>query len=128
MHRFPRPNVVLWPNQTPAIFSHPLPLTTLAVPQPDLPPFSIGLQEMLSPNILQCSTLNAFDWMVAYAALSLHTSESPFLLDNTRSPGQPGLSLLQLTTSSKSPKGWIKVAVLPTYAGKGVPGNFDTHT
>ena len=28
----------------------------------------------------------------------------------------------------KSPKGWIKVAILPTYAGKGVPGNFDTNT
>ena len=28
----------------------------------------------------------------------------------------------------KSPKGWITAAILPTYAGKGVPGNFDTNT
>ena len=28
----------------------------------------------------------------------------------------------------KSPQGWIKAAILPTYAGKGVPGNFDTNT
>ena len=27
-----------------------------------------------------------------------------------------------------SPKGWIKVAILPTCAGKGVPGNFDSNT
>ena len=219
-YRFPRPNVVLWPNQTPAIFSHPLPLTTLADARPppqELPSaaavlYQLGLQEMLSPNILQCSTLNPFDWMVAYAALTLPhfcaehiavlqnpqvldtfdtkirhpllsgqlevvaahfiallppppstTSEQPWILNSkTRKPPASTLPptddhILQVTPSQlakspfhldnihaavanlasllataddlpKSPKGWIKVAILPTYAGKGVPGNFDTNT
>ena len=219
-YRFPRPNVVLWPNQTPAIFSHPLPPTTLAdacPPPQELPSaaavlYQLGLQEMLSPNILQCSTLNRFDWMVAYAALTLPhfcaehiavlqnpqvldtfdakirhpllngqlevvaahfiallpppsstTSEQPWILHSkTRKPPASTLPpnddhILQVTPSQlakspfhldnihaavanlasllataddlpNSPKGWIKVAILPTYAGKGVPGNFDTNT
>ena len=67
-YRFPRPKVVLWPNQTPAIFSHPLPPTTLAAARPpsqDIPNAAAVL------SILQCPTLNPFDWMVAYAALTL---------------------------------------------------------
>ena len=167
---------------------------------------------MLSPNILQCSTLNPFDWMVAYAAHTLPhfcaehlpilqtpqvlstfdtkirqpllseqpeavaayliallppppstTSEQPWILySKTRKPPASTLPpnddhILQAPPSQvakspfhldnihaavanlasllataddlpKSPKGWIKVAILPTYAGKGVPGNFDTNT
>ena len=33
--------------------------------------YQLGLTEMLSPNILQCPTLDPYDWMVAYAALTL---------------------------------------------------------
>ena len=167
---------------------------------------------MLSPNILQCSTLNPFDWMVAYAALTLPhfcaehlpvlqtpqvlstfdakirqpllsgqidavaayllallppppstTSEQPWILNSkTRKPPASTLPpnedhIIQASPSQvakspfhldnihaavanlasllataddlpKSPKGWIKAAILPTYAGKGVPGNFDTNT
>ena len=167
---------------------------------------------MLSPNILQCSTLNPFDWMVAYAALTLPhfcaehlpvlqtpqvlstfdakirqpllsgqidavaayllallppppstTSEQPWILNSkTRKPPASTLPpnddhIIQASSSQvakspfhldnihaavanlasllataddlpKSPKGWIKAAILPTYAGKGVPGNFDTNT
>ena len=76
---FPDPNVVLWPNQTPAIYSNPLPSTTLSDTHP--PPqglpssaavlYQLGLTEMLSPNILLCPALNPYDWMVAYSALTL---------------------------------------------------------
>ena len=219
-YRFPRPNVVLWPNQTPAIFSHPLPPTTLTAarpPPPDIPNaaavlFQLGLQEMLSRNILQSSSLNPFHWLVAYAALTLphfcadhvsvlqnpqvlstfdskvrfplmarHTdvvaayllallppppstsSEQPWILNSkTRKPPASTLppldgNIRQLPPSqvARSPfhldnihaavanlasllataddiptsqKGWIKVSILPTYAGKGVPGNFHTTT
>ena len=174
--------------------------------------YQLGLNEMLSPNILQCSTLSPFDWMVAYAALTLPhfsvehipalqtpqvlstfdakirqpllsgqteavaayllallppppstTSEQPWIFNSkTRKPPASTLPpnddhIIQASTSQvakspfhlddihaavanlasllataddlpKSPKGWIKAAILPTYAGKGVPGNFDTNT
>ena len=213
----PRPNVVLWPNETPAIFSNPLPSLSFNAARP--PPagipneaavlFQLGLQEMLSRNILQQSSLNPFHWLVAYAALTIphfcadhvsvlenpqvlstfdskvrlpliagHTevvstyllallppppstsSEQPWILNSkTRKPPSSTLPpqddhIRQLPASQvarspfhldnihaavanlasllstaddlpKSPKGWIKVSILPTYAGKGVPGNFD---
>ena len=73
-------NLVLWPNQTPAIYSHPLPPTTLTAarpPPPDIPNaaavlYQLSLQEMRSPDILQCPTLNPFDWLVAYALTLPH--------------------------------------------------------
>ena len=218
--RFPRPNVVLWPNQTPDIFSPPLPPTTLSDARPppqEIPSaaavlYQLGLTEMLSPNILQCPTLDPYDWMVAYAALTLPhfcvehlpvlqtpqvlstfdekirqpllsgqfdavaayllallppppstTSEQPWILNSkTRKPpasirpptdehivqtspskvakspfhldnihaAVANLASLLATADDlpKSPKGWIKAAILPTYAGKGVPGNFDPNT
>ena len=77
--RLLRPNAVLWPNQTPAIYSNPLPPTTLSDTHP--PPqglpssaavlYQLDLTEMLSPNILLCPALNPYDWMVAYSALTL---------------------------------------------------------
>ena len=218
--RLPRPNVVLWPNQTPAIYSNPLPPTTLSDTHP--PPqglpssaavlYQLGLTEMLSPNILLCPALNPYDWMVAYSALTLphfctdhlsvlqnpqvldafdakirqpllsgqldavaahfiallppppstfteqpwilhsktrkppastlppnddnivqdtpsHVAKSPFHLDNIHAAVANLASLLANADDlPKSPKGWIKVAILPTYAGKGVPGNFDSNT
>ena len=218
--RLPRPNVVLWPNQTPAIYSNPLPSTTLSDTHP--PPqglpssaavlYQLGLTEMLSPNILLCPALNPYDWMVAYSALTLphfctdhlsvlqnpqvldafdakirqpllsgqldavaahfiallppppstfteqpwilhsktrkppastlppnddnivqdtpsHVAKSPFHLDNIHAAVANLASLLANADDlPKSPKGWIKVAILPTYAGKGVPGNFDSNT
>ena len=218
--RLPRPNVVLWPNQTPAIYSNPLPPTTLSDTHP--PPqglpssaavlYQLGLTEMLSPNILLCPALNPSDWMVAYSALTLphfctdhlsvlqnpqvldafdakirqpllsgqldavaahfiallppppstfteqpwilhsktrkppastlppnddnivqdtpsHVAKSPFHLDNIHAAVANLASLLANADDlPKSPKGWIKVAILPTYAGKGVPGNFDSNT
>ena len=54
---------------------------------------------------------------------------SPFHLDNIHAAVANLASLLSTADDlPKSPKGWIKVAILPTYAGKGVPGNFDINT
>ena len=80
--RFPRPNVVLWPNQTPAIFSPPLPPTTLSDARPPHkksrvpPPFSISLA---SPKCFLPTFFNAplltrmIGWLSMLPSLS-HTS------------------------------------------------------
>ena len=53
-------------------------------------------------------------------------AKSPFHLDNIHAAVANLASLLSTADDlPKSPKGWIKVSILPTYAGKGVPGNFD---
>ena len=58
-----------------------------------------------------------------------HVAKSPFHLDNIHAAVANLASLLANADDiPKSPKGWIKVAILPTYAGKGVPGNFDSNT
>ena len=64
------------PPPSSLILYHPLLLPMPAPPPQEIPNaaavlYQLGLNEMLSPNILQCSTLNPFDWMVAYAALTL---------------------------------------------------------
>ena len=56
-------------------------------------------------------------------------AKSPFHLDNIYAAEARLASLLATADDlPKSPKGWIKAAILPTYAGKGVPRNFDTNT
>ena len=58
-----------------------------------------------------------------------HKLPNPFHLDNIHAAVANLVSLSCTADNlSKSPKGWIKVAILPTYAGKSVPANFDTNT
>ena len=74
------------------------------------------------------STLPPNDDHIIQASPS-QVAKSPFHLDNIHAAVANLASLLATADDlPKSPKGWIKAAILPTYAGKGVPGNFDTNT
>ena len=70
------------------------------------------------------STLPPNDDHIIQASPS-QVAKSPFHLDNIHAAVANLASLLATADDlPKSPKGWIKVA----FAGKGVPGNFDTNT
>ena len=117
--RFPRPNVVLWPNQTPAI-------------NPECRRRSLSAWPHRNAFFQHSSVPHSWPvWLdgclCPHSPTLLRWASSG--LDNIHAAVANLASLLATTNDlTKSPKEWIKAAILPTYAGKGVPGNFDTNT
>ena len=75
----PTPNVVRWPEATPAVFSPALPEGSLQTDRP-VPSyiskeaqvlFHLGVKQLVSANILHSSAFRPHDWLVAYAALTI---------------------------------------------------------